>query len=104
MEPDKVVVKSSPDEDEDEGHEPEDLAQNGTLADKVPGKAWMVGEWLVDRCGVVVGGCLNPLPKTTPKTCKRFTHRTKSKPAQVCRDVVDSNLGIHCDPSSHQNE
>lgn len=38
MEPDKVVVKSSPDEDEDEGHEPEDLAQNGTLADKVPGK------------------------------------------------------------------
>lgn len=39
MEPDKVVVKSSPDEDEDEGHEPEDLAQNGTLADKVPGKA-----------------------------------------------------------------
>lgn len=49
MEPDKVVVKSSPDEDEDEGHEPEDLAQNGTLADKVPGKAWMVvNGWWID--------------------------------------------------------
>ena len=102
MEPDKVVVKSSPDEDEDEGHEPEDLAQNGTLADKVPGKAWMVGEWLVDRCGVVVGGCLNPLPKTTPQTCKRFTHRTKTRAGlQGCCGL---KRGIHCDPSSHQNE
>ena len=35
MEHDKVVVKSTPDEDED--HEPEDLA-SGKLADKIPGK------------------------------------------------------------------
>ena len=37
MEHDKVVVKSTPDEDED--HEPEDLAVTaGKLADKIPGK------------------------------------------------------------------
>lgn len=36
MEPDKVVVQSAPDEDE-EDHEPEDLAE-GKLADKIPGK------------------------------------------------------------------
>eukprot|EP00438_Fugacium_kawagutii_P010349 Skav210920 [mRNA] locus=scaffold4127:68207:73315:- [translate_table: standard] len=36
MEPDKVIVKSTPDEDE-EDHEPEDLAA-GKLADKIPGK------------------------------------------------------------------
>lgn len=39
MEPDKVVVKGTPEEeDEDDGHEPEDLVQDGKLADKIPGK------------------------------------------------------------------
>ena len=37
MEPDKVVVQSAPEDEED--HEPEDLAE-GKLADKIPGKDW----------------------------------------------------------------
>ena len=41
MEPDKVVVQSVPD---DEDNEPEDLA--GKLADKIPGKDWGLG-WTV---------------------------------------------------------
>ena len=50
MEHDKVVVKSTPDEDED--HEPEDLA-SGKLADKIPGK----DTWDTAGAGVLGTGC-----------------------------------------------
>ena len=44
MEPDKVVVQSAPEDEED--HEPEDLAE-GKLADKIPGKDWRWREFLI---------------------------------------------------------
>lgn len=42
MEPDKVIVKSTP-EEEEEDQEPEDLAQDGKLHEKIGQKVWAFG-------------------------------------------------------------